>query len=174
MHTAASARAPAVTRPVPRDRAPRPNLAVHRRRIAAIVGANARLLRLLRHARLVLDAGRPTAGAVDGASLGSLVWGSIERNTGTFARAETAEIEAAFARGDASIHLPGCFNATLHFRRDTLHHYQLTPAVGSKPAGFRSVASHLAGDRVDIFWHAAERLSAPSRRRRSTAGSSSN
>ena len=70
--------------------------------------------------------------AVDGASLGSLVWGSIERNTGTFCPyAETAEIEAAFARGDASIHLPGCFNATLHFRRDTLHHYQLTPAVGS-------------------------------------------
>ena len=97
--------------------------------------------------------------AVDGASLGSLVWGSIERNTGTFCPyAETAEIEAAFARVDASIHLPGCFNATLHFRRDTLHHYQLTPAVGSKPAGFRSVVRGAAGDRVDIFWHPAERL----------------
>ena len=101
----------------------------------------------------------PPPTAVDGASLGSLVWGSIERNTGTFCPyAETAEIEAAFARGDASIHLPGCFNATLHFRRDTLHHYQLTPAVGSKPAGFRSVVRGAAGDRVDIFWHASERL----------------
>ena len=38
----------------------------------------------------------PPPSAVDGASLGSLVWGSIERNTGTFCPyAETAEIEAA-------------------------------------------------------------------------------
>ena len=41
----------------------------------------------------------PPPSAIDGASLGSLVWGSIERNTGTFCPyAETAEIEAAFAR----------------------------------------------------------------------------
>jgi hypothetical protein len=55
------------------------------------------------------------------------VWGSFERNTGTwtpYSAAENAAIEDAFARGDPSIDLPTCFNAVLHFNRSGGHHHQ--------------------------------------------------
>ena len=49
-----------------------------------------------------------------------IVWGSFERNTGTWCPYPDPEkIEAAYARGDASIFLPECFNA--HVRRVALH-----------------------------------------------------
>ena len=46
---------------------------------------------------------------------GRVVWGSFERNTGTWCPYPDPEkIEAAYARGDASIFLPECFNAHVH------------------------------------------------------------
>ena len=64
----------------------------------------------------VIDLSDPTnptgvASAIDGASLGSLVWGSIERNTGTwspYSPAETAMIERAFNSGAATVDVPTC------------------------------------------------------------------
>ena len=67
-----------------------------------------------------------------------IVWGSFERNTGTWCPYPDPEkIEAAYARGDASIFLPECFNAHVHFDRagQVAHHHQKTAAVGAMPAG---------------------------------------
>jgi len=83
------------------------------------------------------------------------IWGSFERNTGTwtpYSRGESSQIEAAYARGDETISLPTCFNAVLHFNRSGGHHHQLTPAVGSKPPGFRSVLRGTAGQKVPLYW----------------------
>ena len=66
-----------------------------------------------------------------------IVWGSFERNTGTWCPyPDSAKIEAAYQRGDAAIFLPECFNAHVHFNRTGPHHHQTTPAVGAKPAGY--------------------------------------
>ncbi len=83
------------------------------------------------------------------------IWGSFERNTGTwtpYSRAENTAIEVAFARGDQMIELPTCFNAVLHFNRSGGHHHQMTPAVGSKPPGYRSVLRGTAGMKVPLYW----------------------
>ena len=83
------------------------------------------------------------------------IWGSFERNTGTwtpYSAAETAAIEDAFARGHQSIKLPTCFNATIHFNRFGGHHHQTTPAVGSKPEGYRSVLRGTAGMKATLHW----------------------
>mmetsp|Transcript_18395 Transcript_18395/g.47119 ORF Transcript_18395/g.47119 Transcript_18395/m.47119 type:complete len:313 (-) Transcript_18395:280-1218(-) len=64
-------------------------------------------------------------------------------------------IEEAFRRGDSTIGLPTCFNAVLHFNRGSGpndHHHQLTPAVGSKPPGFRSVLRGAPGQKVTLYW----------------------
>jgi len=55
-------------------------------------------------------------------------------------------------RGDANIELPTCFNAVLHFNRSGGNHHQLTPAVGSKPPGFRSVLRGTASTKVTLYW----------------------
>ena len=93
------------------------------------------------------------------------VWGSIERNTGAFCPfCENQLIEDAYQSGRVSIFLPTCFNATVHFDRGGGAHHQSTPAVGSKPAGRRSVSRGVAGAQLDIFWWPAEsawRLDAP-------------
>ena len=81
------------------------------------------------------------------------IWGSFERNTGTwtpYSATETAAIEDAFARGHQSINLPSCFNATIHFNRFGGHHHQTTPAVGSKPEGYRSVLRGKAGMKATL------------------------
>ena len=81
------------------------------------------------------------------------IWGSFERNTGTwtpYSATETAAIEDAFARGHQSINLPTCFNATIHFNRFGGHHHQTTPAVGSKPEGYRSVLRGKAGMKATL------------------------
>lgn len=84
------------------------------------------------------------------------VWGSFERNTGTWCPfAESARIEAAFDAGLGSIFLSECFNATVHFRRDGEPCYQTTPAVGPKPAGYRSVLRAMPGQRVWLHWWAS-------------------
>jgi hypothetical protein len=80
------------------------------------------------------------------------VWGSFERNTGTWCPfAETAAVEAAFQRGAPSIFLPTCFNATVHFGEGGKC-YQTTPAVGPKPAGYRSVLRAVPGQKVFLHW----------------------
>ena len=67
-----------------------------------------------------------------------ICWGSFERNTGAWCPfTEQDAIEAAYQANEASIHLPACFDATVHFSEP--HCFQRTPAVGSKPSGFRSV-----------------------------------
>ena len=84
-----------------------------------------------------------------------MIWGSFERNTGTwtpYSAAENAAIEDAFARGDPSIELQTCFNAVLHFNRSGGHHHQTTPAVGSKPAGYRSVLRGTPGMMATLYW----------------------
>ena len=85
-----------------------------------------------------------------------LVAGSFERNTGTWCPYPVqAEIEAAYASGAPSIFLPTCFNATVHFERRAgpdRHHYQRTPAVGSKPAGLRSVSRGIVGEFALLYW----------------------
>ena len=92
--------------------------------------------------------------SVDG---GPIVWGSFERNTGTWCPyPDSAKVEAAFARGDASIFLPESFNATIHFDRTgapLVHHHQKTPAFGSKPPGFRSVMRATPGERALLYFH---------------------
>ena len=87
----------------------------------------------------------------------AIVWGSFERNTGTWCPyPDSAKVEAAFARGDASIFLPESFNATIHFDRTgapLVHHHQKTPAFGSKPPGFRSVMRATPGERALLYFH---------------------
>ena len=81
------------------------------------------------------------------------IWGSFERNRGTwtpYSADETAAIEDAFARGHQSINLPTCFNATIHFNQIGGHHHQTTPAVGSKPEGYRSVLRGKAGMKATL------------------------
>lgn len=86
------------------------------------------------------------------------VWGSFERNTGTWTPYSTAEnqvIEAAFVSGQPSVDVPSCFNAVVHFNRNpgrNQHHHQMTPVVGSKPAGFRSVLRGSVDQRVILYW----------------------
>jgi len=84
------------------------------------------------------------------------IWGSFERNTGTwtpYSATETAAIEDAFVRGHPSINLPTCFNATVHFNRFGGHHHQTTPAIGSKPEGYRSVLRGTAGMKATLHWN---------------------
>jgi len=104
-------------------------------------------------ARQISAAGHPV-GARGGS--GRVVWGSFERNTGTWCPYPDPEkIEAAYARGDASIFLPECFNAHVHFDRagQVTHHHQRTAAVGAKPAGFRSVLRGTPGDKALLYFH---------------------
>ena len=87
----------------------------------------------------------------------AVVWGSIERNTGTwtpYSAQENAQIEAAFQNpAVADVEVPTCFNAVVHFAREAgAHHHQLTPAVGTKPVGFRSVLRGHVGQAVTLHW----------------------
>ena len=90
------------------------------------------------------------------------VWGSFERNTGTwtpYSASENANIEAAWNTEDPTIDVPTCFNAVVHFNRQGgENHHQMTPAVGSKPPGFRSVLRGTAGQRVTLYWWEDTRL----------------
>lgn len=79
-----------------------------------------------------------------------------QRNTGTwtpYSRTENAAIEAAFNSGVDTIEVPTCFNAVVHFNRQGGHHHQMTPAVGTKPPGFRSVLRGVAGQSSTLYWH---------------------
>ena len=101
--------------------------------------------------RSALDGGRRLGAPTQS----PFIWGSFERNTGSwtpYSAAETAAIEDAFARGLQSINLPTCFNATIHFNRFGGHHHQTTPAVGSKPEGYRSVLRGKAGEKATLHW----------------------
>ena len=85
------------------------------------------------------------------------VWGSFERNTGTwtpYSPSENALIERAFADpSTASVEVPTCFNAVVHFDRTTGgYHHQITPAFGTKPAGFRSVLRGQVGEAATLYW----------------------
>jgi len=97
--------------------------------------------------------------------LGTIVWGSFERNTGDWAPFdETDAIEAAYQQGRRSIFLPTCFDATVYFERPFC--YQTTPPVGAKPMGIRSVLRGVVGQRVQLYWRpdmqpAAFRLEPP-------------
>jgi len=58
-----------------------------------------------------------------------------------------------------SVSVPTCFNATVHFEyHQGGHHHQMTPAVGSKPPGFRSVLRGRAGDKATLYWWDDQRL----------------
>lgn len=84
-----------------------------------------------------------------------------QRNTGTwtpYSRAENASIEAAFNSGAATVEVPTCFNAVVHFNRAGGFHHQMTPAVGSKPPGFRSVLRGTHGDAPTLYWWEDTRL----------------
>ena len=103
------------------------------------------------------------------ASLSTYVWGSFERNTATWCPyPDQAAVESAFQSNERTVFLPSCFNATVHFQAPPQQaHYQLTPAVGSKPIGFRSVMRAVPGDAVTVYWHTQEflwRLEKPSSR----------
>ena len=64
------------------------------------------------------------------------LWGSFERNTGMWCPYnESEQIENAFIRGDRSVSLPQCFNATVVFAQP--HCYQRTPAIGDMNAACR-------------------------------------
>ena len=61
--------------------------------------------------------------------------------------------------------MPTCFNATVHFGKTVAggnqrgaYHHQITPAVGTKPAGFRSVLRGTNGERVTLYWWESSRL----------------
>lgn len=84
----------------------------------------------------------------------AVVWGSFERNTGTWCPyPDSAKIEAAYQRGAVDVFLPECFNAHVHFNRMGPHHHQTTPAVGAKPAGYRSVLRGTPGDQALLYFH---------------------
>lgn len=92
------------------------------------------------------------------ASVARPIWGSIERNTGTWTPYDEAEnelIEAAFARGADTVAVPTCFNAMVYFDQIRGYHHQITPAVGAKPAGFRSVVRGDDGQCVTLYWWGA-------------------
>jgi hypothetical protein len=84
------------------------------------------------------------------------VWGSFERNTGgwsPYSASENLRIERAFSESDAeTIEVPTCFNAVVHFNRQGGHHHQLTPAVGTKPPGFRSVLRGQVDEMATLHW----------------------
>ena len=90
------------------------------------------------------------------------IWGSFERNTGTwtpYSSTESASIEAAFNNPNVpDVEVPTCFNAVVHFRRDSHHHHQMTPAVGTKPAGFRSVLRGASGQKATLHWWEETRM----------------
>ena len=84
-----------------------------------------------------------------------------QRNTGTwtpYSTSENAAIEAAWNSGAPEHSVPTCFNAVVHFSRDGGQHHQMTPAVGTKPAGFRSVLRGEAGQAATLFWWEEQRL----------------
>lgn len=90
------------------------------------------------------------------------IWGSFERNTGTwtpYSPSESSSIEAAWQNPNVpDLEVPTCFNAVVHFSRDGGHHHQMTPAVGTKPAGFRSVLRGEHGQKVTLHWWEDRRL----------------
>ena len=90
------------------------------------------------------------------------IWGSFERNTGTwtpYSQSESSAIEAAWQNPNvADLEVPTCFNAVVHFSRDGGQHYQMTPAVGTKPAGFRSVLRGEHGQKATLYWWEQTRL----------------
>ena len=78
------------------------------------------------------------------------LWGSIEPNSGKLhIYPETQQIEEAYQRGDPTIFLQECFNATIFL---TQPYKQNTPAVGSKPPGYRSVIREIPGQTIKIYW----------------------
>lgn len=86
------------------------------------------------------------------------IWGSFERNTGTwtpYSAVENELIEASYQNRAPSAEVPTCFNAVVHFNygggAQDFHH-QMTPAVGSKPPGFRSVLRGTVGQKVTLYW----------------------
>ncbi len=92
-----------------------------------------------------------------------ICWGSFERNTGTwtpYSTSEQQQVEEAFARGAESVTLPSCFGAVVHFAsgHGGQHHFQRTPAVGSKPPGFRSVLRGVIGEEAKLYWWGDQQL----------------
>lgn len=84
-----------------------------------------------------------------------------QRNTGTwtpYSSTESANIEAAFGGTALTISVPTCFNAVVHFERHGGNHHQMTPAVGTKPPGFRSVLRGRAGQKATLYWWDDQRL----------------
>jgi len=86
-----------------------------------------------------------------------IIWGSFERNNGSwtpYSSAENEAIEAAFQQGLPRIALPTCFNAVVHFigSKGDAHHHQTTPAIMGKPPGFRSVIRGVPGQAVPLYW----------------------
>jgi hypothetical protein len=90
------------------------------------------------------------------------IWGSFERNTGTwtpYSQSESASIETAWQNPNVpDIEVPTCFNAVVHFSRDGGQHHQMTPAVGTKPPGFRSVLRGEHGQVATLYWWEESRL----------------
>ena len=61
----------------------------------------------------------------------------------------TQEIEESYQCGRPTIFLKECFNATVTL---TEPYKQNTPAVGSKPSGYRSVIRGFPGQTIKIYW----------------------
>jgi len=77
-------------------------------------------------------------------------WTSFDPNTGNQQPyMDTNLIEEAFLADKSSIYLEKCFNATIYL---TYPQYQTTPAVGSKPIGWRSVMRGTVGTNITIYW----------------------
>ena len=86
-------------------------------------------------------------------SLPSPACSCAQRNTGTWTPYSVAEnrlIESAFHSGVATVEVPTCFNAVVHFNRAGGYHHQMTPAAGTKPPGFRSVLRGTAGESATL------------------------
>lgn len=84
------------------------------------------------------------------------IWGSFERNLGTwcpYTKEECRQIEDSYRSSQQSVHLPSCFGATLHFSRDDDLHYQITPQIGAKREGFRSVHRATFGEQIFLYWN---------------------
>lgn len=78
-------------------------------------------------------------------------WCSLEPIEGKLDIYEaSSQIETAFQNGLPSIYLPNSFNATV-FLTEPFH--QNTPAIGGKPAGYRSVIKGTVGQTFEIYFH---------------------
>ena len=84
------------------------------------------------------------------------IWGSIERNQGTwcpYSTEESLKIEESYICNDHQVYLETCFGAIVYFSREEDLHYQLTPQSGKKKQGFRSVHRGKLGDQITLYWN---------------------